>query len=193
MSSPRRSEPGRHFHFTARQLLQSVLLHVAVKTQACARRVLKWETNRELLLKSRALLKSRVQQTWLSQDSDELDGRLNELSSLLEKEIAELACEVRLLKGKGGVPCNSAKSDDPADLVMPEIGLKLLPFIVPKKLRENVGGDLDEDFRTYAAHWGRPYALRWLWWELAGLCIRRFGPSAIIMGIGVWFRQKIGW
>jgi len=86
-----------------------------------------------------------------------------------------------------------SKSDDPADLTMPEIGQKLLPFIVPKKLRDAVTGDLTEDFRTFATRWGRSYALRWLWWELAGLCIRRFGPTAIITTVGVWFRQKLGW
>jgi hypothetical protein len=85
------------------------------------------------------------------------------------------------------------KPDDAPHLTMPDVGQKLLPFILPKKLRTAVGGDLAEDFRTYAAQWGRPYALRWLWWELGALCIRRFGPTAIITAIGVWFRQKIGW
>jgi hypothetical protein len=37
---------------------------------------------------------------------------------------------------------------------MPEIGQKFLPFILPKKLREAVGGDLSEDFRTYAPKMG---------------------------------------
>jgi len=64
----------------------------------------------------------------------------------------------------------AAKRDDPADLIMPEIGLKLVPFIVPKRRRADVIGDLDEDFRTYAAQWGRPYALRLFWWEIAELC-----------------------
>jgi hypothetical protein len=77
--------------------------------------------------------------------------------------------------------------------VMPEIGQKLLPFILPKKLRETVAGDLAEDFRTYATQWGRPFALRWLWWELGGLCIRRFGPTAIFTAVAMWFRQKLGW
>jgi hypothetical protein len=76
---------------------------------------------------------------------------------------------------------------------MPNIGQKLLPFILPRKLRAAVAGDLAEDFRTYATQWGRPYALRWLWWELGGLCIRRFGLTAIITAVGAWFRQKLGW
>jgi hypothetical protein len=83
--------------------------------------------------------------------------------------------------------------DDAAHLIMPEIGQKLLPFILPKKLRAAVAGDLAEDFRTFTTRWGRPYALRWLWWELGGLCIRRFGPTAVISAVGVWFRQKLGW
>jgi hypothetical protein len=61
-----------------------------------------------------------------------------------------------------------------------------------KKLRDNVTGDLSEDFRTYAARWGRSYALYLLCWEFAGLCIHRFGPTPIVMGIGAWFRQKLG-
>lgn len=98
---------------------------------------------------------------------------------------------INLLSGAGKGSFIVAKPD--ADLNLPEIGQKLLPFILPKKLRANVAGDLAEDFRTYATRWGRPYALRWLWWELAGVCIHRFGPSAIITGVGLWFRQKIGW
>jgi hypothetical protein len=99
----------------------------------------------------------------------------------------------RLVKEYFSVSSNLARPDDLANVIIPEIGLKLLPFIVPKKLRDAVTGDLTEDFRTFAAQWGRSYALRVLWWELAGLCIRRFGPTAIVMGIGVWVRQKLGW
>jgi hypothetical protein len=47
-------------------------------------------------------------------------------------------------------------------LTTPDIGQKLLPFILPRKLREAVEGDLAEDFRTYATKWGRRYALCWL-------------------------------
>jgi hypothetical protein len=79
----------------------------------------------------------------------------------------------------------------PGDLIMPEIVLKLVPLIVSRKLRDSVIGDLGEDFRTFAAEWRRPYALRLLCWELAALCIRRFGPTALVMGIGAWFRQKL--
>ena len=75
---------------------------------------------------------------------------------------------------------------------IPEIALKLFPFILPRKLREAVAGDLTEDFQTYAAKWGRRYALRWLWWELAGLCVRRFGPTALVTAAVAWLRQKIG-
>jgi hypothetical protein len=92
-----------------------------------------------------------------------------------------------------GVSDIAAKSDDAPNLIIPEFGQQLLPFILPKKLRAAVAGDLAEDFRTLATKWGRPYALRWLWWELGGLCIRRFGPTAVITAIGVWFRQKLGW
>ena len=83
--------------------------------------------------------------------------------------------------------------DGARDLSFPEIGQKLLPFILPKKLREAVAGDLAEDFGKYAAQWGRAYAVRWLWWELGGLCIHRFGPTAICTAVAIWFRQKLGW
>ena len=85
-----------------------------------------------------------------------------------------------------------ACSDGRAPTDPPEIALKLVPFIVPKKLRDNVTGDLSQDFRTYAARWGRSYALYLLCWDLAGLCICRFGPTAIVTGISAWFRQKLG-
>lgn len=75
---------------------------------------------------------------------------------------------------------------------LPETALKFVPFIVSRKLRDAVEGDLAEDFGKRAARWGRPYALRVLWWDIAELCIRRFGPTAIVMGIGAWFRQKLG-
>jgi hypothetical protein len=91
-----------------------------------------------------------------------------------------------------GVSDYAQKPDD-ASLIMPEIGHKLLPFILPKKLRAAVAGDLAEDFRTFATQWGRPYALRWLCWEIGGLCIRRFGPIGIVTAVVMWFRQKLGW
>ncbi len=84
------------------------------------------------------------------------------------------------------------KLDDASHLIMPDIAETLLPFILPKKLRAAVAGDLAEDFHTYAAQWGRSYALWWLWWELGALCIRRFGPTAIMTAVGMWFRQKLG-
>lgn len=86
-----------------------------------------------------------------------------------------------------------AKPDKASQLIVPDIAQKLLPFILRKKLLAAVAGDLAEDFQTYATKWGRPYALYWLWWELGGLCVRRFGPSAIITGVGMWFRQWLGW
>ena len=55
-----------------------------------------------------------------------------------------------------------------------------------------MAGDLAEDFRTVANQWGRPYTLRWLWWELGGLCFRHFGRTAIITAVAMSFRQKLG-
>lgn len=94
----------------------------------------------------------------------------------------------RVIKSTGKV---GAKRGDPADVIMPEIGEILLPFIVPRRRRADVMGDLAEEFRTYAARRGRPYALLWFWWEVAGLCIRRFGLTVVI-AIGEWVRQRLG-
>jgi hypothetical protein len=134
------------------------------------------------------------------------DIRTAELDSLLPTTKAEAETTVEVKRhgrsvGLAVVPerfvrvvflSNVARPIDPAHVMILEIGLKFLPFIVPKKLRDAVTGDLTEEFRTYAARWGRSYALRWLWWELAGLCIRRFGPTAIGTGIAAWVRQKLG-
>ena len=93
---------------------------------------------------------------------------------------------IRRLRSLQGMPDIANQPD------LPEWGEKLLPFLLPRKLRDAVTGDLTEDFRTYAARWGRPYALRWLWWELACLAVRRFGPAGVITAVAMWFRQKLG-
>jgi hypothetical protein len=87
---------------------------------------------------------------------------------------------------------NLQPSSDVEIASIPGFGVKLVPFLVTRKLRETVAGDLEEDFRTFATKWGRPYALKWLCWELGGLFLRRFGPTSIIAGIAMWFRQKFG-
>jgi len=79
------------------------------------------------------------------------------------------------------------------DFDMPDRAQKLLPFIVPRKLRANVAGDLAEEFRDRAKERGRQYALCVLWWDIAGLALRRFGPAGIITAVAMWFRQKLGW
>jgi hypothetical protein len=88
---------------------------------------------------------------------------------------------------------NPPEHCDPSDLMIPEIGEKLLPFIVPRKLRDAIAGDLAEDFRDRASRRGRRYALFVLWWDIGELCIRRFGPTAIFTAVAMWFRQKLGW
>jgi hypothetical protein len=85
----------------------------------------------------------------------------------------------------------SVESTDPGAL--PEFGEKLLPFLLPKKSREDVSGDFAEDFRRYAMKWGRNYALKWLYWELAGLALKRFRPTVIVTALGMWARRKLGW
>ena len=84
------------------------------------------------------------------------------------------------------------KPGDAPHLTMPDIGQKLLPFILPRKDREVVAGDLAEDFRRYATERGRLYALCLFWWDFGGLCIRHFGPTALITAIGALLRQKLG-
>ncbi len=121
---------------------------------------------------------------------DTLDRQVN-LAAKISKRFGEVAQRHRLdhLQARA----KALQRRRTAHVMIPEFGLKFVPFIVPKKLRDGVAGDLTEDFRTYAARWGRSYALRWLWWELAILCIRRFGPTAIVTGIGAWLRHEFGW
>jgi hypothetical protein len=75
---------------------------------------------------------------------------------------------------------------------IPDFGLKLVPFLVPRKLRDEVAGHLEEEFRKHAARWGRPYAMKSLCWDLVGLFLHRFAPASIIAGVAMWFRHKIG-
>ena len=66
------------------------------------------------------------------------------------------------------------------------------PNDVPDIARAAVAGDLAEDFRRYATERGRLYALCLFWWDFGGLCIRHFGPTALITAIGALLRQKLG-
>jgi hypothetical protein len=61
------------------------------------------------------------------------------------------------------------EADSAVDDTVPELGQKLLPFLLPRKLRDNVAGDLAQDFQGYVAKFGRTYAVRWYWWELGRL------------------------
>jgi hypothetical protein len=84
------------------------------------------------------------------------------------------------------------EADSTADDMVPELGQKLLPFLLPRKLRDAVAGDLAQDFQGYLAKFGRTYAVRWYWWELGRLCISRLSPTAIVAAIAFWLRRKIG-
>ena len=84
------------------------------------------------------------------------------------------------------------EADSTADDMVPELGQKLLPFLLPRKLRDAVAGDLAQDFQGYLAKFGRTYAVRWYWWELGRLCISRLSPTAIVGAIAFWLRRKIG-
>jgi hypothetical protein len=88
------------------------------------------------------------------------------------------------------------KGDDKAhrvvDYTVPELGQKLLPFLLPKKLRVAVAGDLEEDFQGYAEKFGRTYAVRWYWWELGWLCISRLKFPAVVTAVAFWLRRQIG-
>jgi hypothetical protein len=84
------------------------------------------------------------------------------------------------------------EADSTADDMVPELGQKLLPFLLPRKLRDAVAGDLAQDFQGYLAKFGRTYAVRWYWWELGRLCISRFSPTAIVGAIAFWLHRKIG-
>jgi hypothetical protein len=80
-------------------------------------------------------------------------------------------------------------SDDDA---VPELAQKLVPFLLPRKLRDAVAGDLAEDFQRYVAKFGRTYAVRWYWWELGRLCVSRLSVTAIVVSIAFWLKRKIG-
>jgi len=84
------------------------------------------------------------------------------------------------------------KPDGVVDYTVPELGQKLLPFLLPKKLRDAVVGDLAQDFQAYAAKFGRTYAVRWYWWELSWLCLSRFKFAAIVAPVAFWLRRKVG-
>jgi len=92
----------------------------------------------------------------------------------------------------GLLPNEMTKPDGVVDDTAPELGQKLLPFLLPRKLRDAVGGDLAQDFRVYVAKFGRTYAVRWYWWELGWLCVSRLSPTAIVAAIAFWLRRKIG-
>jgi hypothetical protein len=83
-------------------------------------------------------------------------------------------------------------ADSTADDMVPELGQKLLPFLLPRKLRDAVAGDLAQDFQGYLAKFGRTYAVRWYWWELGRLCVSRLTPTAIVASIAFWLRRKFG-
>jgi hypothetical protein len=76
---------------------------------------------------------------------------------------------------------------------VPELGGKLLPFLLPRKNRIPIAGDLAEEFREYVARWGRPYAVMWFWWEIFNLAICRFSLLPIATAVAVWLRWSLGW
>jgi hypothetical protein len=74
---------------------------------------------------------------------------------------------------------------------VPSAGQMLLPFLLPKKLRQTVPGDLQEEFEQYSAMYGEKYAIIWYWWQVGGIAIQAL---LLCGGIGwaVWIVQKIG-
>jgi hypothetical protein len=100
-------------------------------------------------------------------------NQLTELKNLFQQQLLE---------------ADSAVDDN----TVPELGQKLLPFLLPRKLRDAVAGDLAQDFQGYVAKFGRTYAVRWYWWELGWLCVSRLSPTAIVAAIAFWLRRKIG-
>jgi hypothetical protein len=105
--------------------------------------------------------------------------------------------DLTVLRADGSVIALQCKSWEPmdnvADEAMPEFGCKLLPFLLPRKHRVAIAGDLAEEFKSYAAHWGRPYAVRFFWWEIFNLAIRRFSLLPIGAAVTAWLRRRFGW
>ena len=77
------------------------------------------------------------------------------------------------------------------DADVPQAAEKLLPFLLPRKLRKVIPGDLSEEFQQYRARYGRRYAVRWYWFQIVDLVVRR-----IMLGGGfgwlIWIAHKIG-
>jgi hypothetical protein len=84
------------------------------------------------------------------------------------------------------------RSDSAVDDTVPELGQKLLPFLLPRKLRDAAAGDLEEDFKIYLAKFGRTYAVRLYWWDVGSLCVSRLRPTAIVTALAFWLRRATG-
>jgi hypothetical protein len=109
----------------------------------------------------------------------------------IEHRLIEIRHEIRQLRQQIRQQMFD-EADSDADDTVPELGQKLLPFLLPRKLRDAVAGDLAQDFQSYVAKFGRTYAVRWYWWELGWLCVSRLSPTAIAGAIAFWLRRKIG-
>jgi hypothetical protein len=52
---------------------------------------------------------------------------------------------------------------------------KLLPFLLPKSLREGFPGDLEEEYHVYRLKFGQRYADRWYWFQVLMLAAQSVG------------------
>ena len=110
-----------------------------------------------------------------------------------KKQVSRITVEHPLLIEVNGLLQQMLdEADSAVDDTVPELGQKLLPFLLPRKLRDAVAGDLAQDFQGYVAKFGRTYAVRWYWWELGRLCVSRLTPTAIVASIAFWLRRKFG-
>jgi hypothetical protein len=65
-----------------------------------------------------------------------------------------------------------------------------LLFILPKKLRETLPGDLEEEFNVCIAKMGHRAATIWYWWQVIRSAAWLL-PMGVIWGLFAWLMQKI--
>ncbi len=84
------------------------------------------------------------------------------------------------------VPHHYSAGAPPARHAVPYWAEIALLFILPKKLRETLPGDLAEEFNENIVRMGRRMACIWYWWQV-------FRSVIWLMPLSHWLMQKLGW
>jgi hypothetical protein len=80
---------------------------------------------------------------------------------------------------------------------VPRVGEALLFFFLPKKERDTLPGDLEEEYRTVIVpKFGFRVARAWYWWQAVssvGPVLRRRAAKLVSIGTALdWIRQRVG-